>query len=75
MEPSVAVHNLASVFEHHAMARPRDEAILADGTVLDYAAFAGEIRRIGAALNILGVKEGDRIAVALRDTPHHLILN
>lgn len=75
MSPRVAVHNLASIFEHHAKARPRDQAICAGATAVDYAEIAAKIRRLGAALGNLGAQEGDRVAVALRDTPDHLVLN
>ena len=67
--------NLASIVLGHAVARPRKVAIISDEDTLEYTGVAeltgGYARRLVEA----GVRRGDRVGLALADTPDHLILH
>src|SRR5262245_15544144 len=67
--------NLASILLSHAVARPRKTAIVSDAEMLDYADVARLAGSYAARLADGGVGLGDRVGLALADTPDHLILH
>src|SRR5689334_6377902 len=67
--------NLASILLSHAKGRPDYPAIVTDAQTLDHGAAA---RRMAAYAGVLaghGVAAGDRVGLALPDTPDHLLLH
>ncbi len=56
-----------------ASRHPSHTAILYYGTKLTYAQFSGMANRFAIALQRLGVKKGDRVAIALPNIPHYPI--
>ncbi|WP_270935302.1 class I adenylate-forming enzyme family protein [Falsiroseomonas oryzae] len=65
--------NLADALPHHARARPDVPAILAGERVIPYAELDATVRRFAAHLAALGLRQGDVLGIALRDTPEHLL--
>ena len=64
--------NLADAIRHHARRRPGHTAIVYRDRDLSYAAFDALVDAAAAALAERGVVVGDRVGVALGDTPEHL---
>ncbi len=67
--------NLASILLAHATARPDHPAIVEGEASLGHAAAADRIARYARQLARHGVKAGDRVGLALRDTADHLLLH
>lgn len=65
--------NLAAPLAHHARARPDHPAIVAGDTRILYKDLDGIVRRTAALLAARGIRQGDVVGLALRDTPDHLI--
>lgn len=67
--------NLAAILQGHATARPDAPAIVAVGKTIDYRGCRNILAAFAARLAAHGVVAGDRIGLALRDTPEHLLLH
>jgi acyl-CoA synthetase (AMP-forming)/AMP-acid ligase II len=67
--------NLASIVLCHAVARPHKAALVGDAETLDYVTVAQLAGRYAGRLAAAGVGRGDRVGLALADTPDHLILH
>ena len=67
--------NLASILLGHAVARPRQPAIVDDTETLDHATVAAIAGRYANRLARAGVGAGIRVGLMLGDTPDHLILH
>jgi fatty-acyl-CoA synthase/long-chain acyl-CoA synthetase len=67
--------NLASIVLGHAVARPRKVAIISDAETLEYAKVAQLTGCYARRLVEAGIGRGDRVGLALADTPDHLILH
>jgi len=72
--PDHAVTNLASLLDHHAKARPTHPAVIFEKDTLNYAVFAGLVRRFATRLTAEGVRQGALVGVGLRDRPAHLVM-
>ena len=64
--------NLADAIRHHARRRPGHPAIVYRDRDLSYAAFDALVDNAAAALAERSIGAGDRVAIALGDTPEHL---
>lgn len=67
--------NLASILLSHAKGRPDYPAIVTATQTLDHAAAARRMAAYAGALARHGVAAGDRVGLALADTPDHLLLH
>src|SRR5215831_16938424 len=67
--------NLASIVLGHAVARPHKVAIISDAETLKYAKIAELAGCYAQRLAEAGIGRGDRVGLALADTPDHLILH
>ncbi len=67
--------NLASILLSHAKGRPDYPAIVTPAQTLDHAAAARLMAAYAGYLARQGVGTGDRVGLALADTPDHLLLH
>ena len=67
--------NIASMLDHQAQRKPGHPAIVEGGSVLTHGELAPKVRHWAAHLMSLGLKQGDVIGVALRDTADHIVMN
>lgn len=67
--------NIASMLDHQARRKPAHPAIIEGDVVLTHAALARRVRLWAAHLMALGMKQGDVIGVALRDSADHIVAN
>ena len=65
--------NLADALVHHVRARPDQPAVIAGERVLLYRDLDGLVRRWAAHLTALGLRQGDVLGIALRDSVEHLM--
>jgi acyl-CoA synthetase (AMP-forming)/AMP-acid ligase II len=65
--------NIAEALAHHARSKPDKPAIVAAQRTILYRDLDTLVRRFAAHLIALGVREGDTLGIALRDTPEHLL--
>jgi acyl-CoA synthetase (AMP-forming)/AMP-acid ligase II len=65
--------NLADALAHHARARPDRPAILAGDRVVACRDLDPLVRRFARHLMVLGLRQGDVLGIALRDTPEHVV--
>lgn len=74
-EPHVPAHLdyprilLPAILKETAQERPDHPAMVFKGTVISYRAFDEAVDRLAAALQGLGVRKGDRVAVHLPNCP------
>jgi long-chain acyl-CoA synthetase len=66
--------NLAEAVAHHARARPSHVALIAGDQEISYRDFYPLVLRTAAALRRVGAREGDLVALALKDTIEHVTL-
>ncbi|CAN0521611.1 unnamed protein product, partial [Laminaria digitata] len=67
--------NIASMLDHQARRKPDHPAIIEGATVITHADLARRVRLWAAHLMTLGMKQGDVIGVALRDSADHIVAN
>lgn len=67
--------NIASMLDHQARRKPDHPAIVEGDTVLTHAVLARRVRLWAAHLTALGLRKGDVIGVALRDSADHIVAN
>lgn len=67
--------NIASMLDHQARRKPGHPAIIEGGTVLTHGELAPKVRHWAARLMSLGLKQGDVVGVALRDSADHIVMN
>ena len=67
--------NLASILQGHATAKPDKTAVECHGQRLDYAELWQWIESCAGHLHSQGITPGDRIGLALKEHPSHLILH
>ncbi len=67
--------NLASILRDHAASRPDHPALEMSGLVLSYHQVWQRVAELAAALGDQGVNAGDRVALALKEHPDHLLLH
>ncbi|CAN0492424.1 unnamed protein product, partial [Discosporangium mesarthrocarpum] len=67
--------NIASMLDHQAQRKPGHPAIIEGDAVLTHADLARRVRLWAAHLMTLGMKQGDVIGVALRDSADHIVMN
>ena len=67
--------NLAELVRGHAGAHPDKPALVCRDETLTYAECASRIDALAAALRQQGLGAGDRIALALPETPDHVLLH
>lgn len=67
--------NIASMLDHQARRKPGHPAIIEGDVVLTHDALARRVRLWAAHLVALGMKQGDVIGVALRDSADHIVAN
>jgi len=67
--------NLASILLSHAKGRPDYPAIVAPAQTLNHAAVARLMAAYAGRLAQEGIVAGDRVGLALADTPDHLLLH
>ncbi len=67
------MNNIAASIDLHAKGRPTHPAILCDDRTLNYAELATAIMSLAGALRERGLGRGSRLAIALADTPEHLV--
>ena len=65
--------NLADALAHHVTARPDQPAVIAGDRVVPYRDLDGLVRRWAAQLTALGLRQGDVVGIALRDSIEHLL--
>ena len=65
--------NLADALAHHVRARPDRPAIVQGAQTILYRDLDGLVRRGAAHLAALGLREGDVVGIALRDSIAHLL--
>jgi acyl-CoA synthetase (AMP-forming)/AMP-acid ligase II len=65
--------NLADALAHHVRARPDRPAIVAGARVVLYRDLDGLVRRWAAHLAALGLRQGEVVGIALKDTIEHLV--
>lgn len=65
--------NIAASIDLHAKGRPTHSAIVCDDRTLTYAELASAIRTYAGSLRERGLGRGSRVAIALGDTPEHLV--
>ena len=65
--------NLADALAHHVRARPDRPALIAGPRTLYYRELNGLVRRWAAHLHALGIRDGQILGIALKDTPDHVI--
>jgi acyl-CoA synthetase (AMP-forming)/AMP-acid ligase II len=65
--------NLADALAHHVRARPDQAAIIAGERTILYRDLDAMVRRWAAHLRALGLRQGDVVGIALRDSPDHLL--
>lgn len=63
------------MLDHQARRKPAHPAIIEDGNVLTHAELARKVRLLAAHLLRQGLKPGDVVAVALRDSADHIAAN
>ena len=66
--------NFAKVILNHARGRAASEAIVDGDRTVTYGEMADAARRTAAHLHALGVRPGDRVGLALRDSCDYLIV-
>jgi len=66
--------NIADQLSLHAVQRPTKPAIIHRDTDIDYRQLDRMVRQRAALLLEMGVRPGEVVGVALKDTPEHLIL-
>lgn len=62
------VHTIPGVLDRVAAELPHQDAVIAGGRVLTFAALRAEVRRAAAALMDLGIEPGDRVAIWMPNT-------
>lgn len=67
--------NIASMLDHQARRKPGHPAIIEGGAVLTHEGLARRVRLWAAHLIALGMKQGDVIGVALKDSADHIVMN
>ncbi|MFT5485411.1 MAG: acyl-CoA synthetase (AMP-forming)/AMP-acid ligase II [Paracoccaceae bacterium] len=67
--------NIASMLDHQARRKPGHPAIIEGEVMLTHEALARRVRLWAAHLTTLGMKQGDVIGVALRDSADHIVAN
>lgn len=67
--------NIASMLDHQARRKPDHPAIIEGDDVITHAALAQRVRQWAAHLIALGMKQGDVIGVALKDSADHIVMN
>ena len=67
--------NLASILQCHAAGRPNETAIAFGRERISYLELWRRVERTAASLHERGVKAGDRVGLALREHPDHLLLH
>ena len=67
--------NLAYFLDHQGTRKGKHPAIIDGKNVISYRKLAEKVKEWAAFLNELGFREGDVIAVGLRDTADHLVMN
>jgi long-chain acyl-CoA synthetase len=65
--------NLATVLEQSAARNPAKTAVILDDIRLSYAELNGAANMIAGGLVRLGVKQGDKVAIMLPNTPHFVM--
>jgi acyl-CoA synthetase (AMP-forming)/AMP-acid ligase II len=65
--------NIADALAHHARSKPDEPAIVAGERTILYRDLDTLVRRFAARLIALGLRQGDTLGIALRDTPEHLL--
>ncbi len=65
--------NLADALAHHAVARPDQAALVAGDRAVLYRDLDGLVRRWAAHLTALGLRQGDVVGIALRDSLEHML--
>ena len=66
--------NLCEALDLHEKTRPLHPALICKDAVLDHATLAQQVRCYAAALAHNGVRQGDLIGVALKDSIDHVIM-
>jgi acyl-coenzyme A synthetase/AMP-(fatty) acid ligase len=66
--------NLSDIVLFYAGDRPRMPAIITDAETISFGEFSDFIRKATSLLRDTGIKEGDRVGVALPNTENHFIL-
>lgn len=67
--------NLASLLDHQAIRKPDHPAIIESGDILYYRDLAVRVRQWAGALEDAGLQSGDVIAVGLKDSADHIVMN
>jgi acyl-CoA synthetase (AMP-forming)/AMP-acid ligase II len=65
--------NIADALAHHAVARPDQAALVAGDRRVLYRDLDGLVRRWAAHLTALGLRQGDVVGIALRDSLEHML--
>jgi len=71
--PAIGTDTLVSWFNQAVAMQPKSTATWFMGKTLTYAALNEQVVRAAAGLTQLGVRRGDRVAVALPNCPQHVI--
>ena len=71
--PTIGTDSLVSWFNQAVAMQPKSTATWFMGKTLTYAALNEQVVRAAAGLTQLGVRRGDRVAVALPNCPQHVI--
>jgi acyl-CoA synthetase (AMP-forming)/AMP-acid ligase II len=65
--------NIADALAHHVTARPDQAALVAGDRVVLYRDLDGLVRRWAAQLTALGLRQGEVVGIALRDSMEHML--
>ena len=71
--PAIGNDTLVSWFNQVVATQPKSTATWFMGKELTYAQLNGQVGRAAAALTSLGVRAGDRVALALPNCPQHIV--
>ena len=71
--PTIGADTLVSLFNRAVATQPRSTATWFMGKELTYAELNDQVGRAAAGLTELGVRPGDRVAVALPNCPQHVV--
>ena len=71
--PDIGTDTLVSWFNQAVAMQPKSTATWFMGKTLTYSQLNEQVARAAAALTQLGVRRGDRVAVALPNCPQHVI--
>jgi acyl-CoA synthetase (AMP-forming)/AMP-acid ligase II len=66
--------NLCEIVDFHARTRPTHPALIGPDASLSYQSFAQRTHQYAAALEDDGVRQGDLVGLAMRDTIDHIVM-